>query len=61
VTALVTLVVYSVLPGVFFANAHLRKAHLPAPGNNHIVDVDGVVPRPQYPLRNPQEPSLIDQ
>ena len=52
----VTLVVHSVRSCRFSANTHLYKGDLPAPGNNHIVDVDGVVPRPQDPLVNPQEP-----
>jgi hypothetical protein len=52
----VTLVVHSVRSCRFSANTHLYKGDLPAPGNNHIVDVDGVVPRLQDPLVNPQEP-----
>ena len=61
VTALVTLVVQSVLTGVGSATAHLRKAHLPAPGNDDVVDVDGIVAVPQDPLVDPQESSLIDE
>ena len=57
----VTLVVQSVLSGVFAANAHLLIGGLPAPGDNHMVDVDGVVAWPQHPLINPQEPPLKDQ
>ena len=60
-TADVTLVVQSVLPGVFSTNAHLLIAHFLAPGNNHIVDVNRVVSRPQYPLIYPQKPPLKDK
>jgi len=61
VTGSVTLVVQSVLTGVGSATAHLRIGHLPAPGNNHVIDVDGIVPGPQHPLIYPQKSSLIDQ
>jgi hypothetical protein len=55
VTAHVTLVVLFVLLGVFAANTHVLIRDLPAPGDHHIVDVDGVMPRPEHPLGNPQE------
>ena len=57
----VTLVVQSVLAGVWSANAHVLKGHLSAPGNDDMVDIDGIVPRPQDPLINPQEPTLKDE
>ena len=61
VTGAVTLVVHSVLTGVFSANPHLLKGDLPAPGDDHIVDIDGVMPRPEYPLIYPQESPLEDE
>ena len=60
VTASVTLVVLFVLAGVFSANAHLLIGDFPPPRHHHMVDVDGVVPGPQPPLINPQEPPLED-
>ena len=60
-TCHVTLVVQSVLTGVFSANPHLRKAHLSAPGNDHMVDVDGIMPWPEDFLVNPKKPTLKDQ
>jgi hypothetical protein len=57
----VTLVVHSVLPVFFSANAHLLIAHLPAPGNNHMVDVDGIVARPQDPPVNAKQAPFTHQ
>jgi hypothetical protein len=44
VTPHVTLVVQSVLAGVFSANAHLRIGDFLPPRHHHMVDVDGVGP-----------------
>jgi hypothetical protein len=61
VTAHVTLVVLFVLAGVRTAASHLLIGNLPTPGNNHIVDVDGIVPRPEDPLLNPEKPPFVDE
>jgi hypothetical protein len=61
VTALVTLVVHSVLPGVRTATTHLLIGHFPPPGHYHIITVDGIVPRPEYPLIYPKKPPFIDE
>ena len=60
-TALVTLVVQSVLAGVFVASLYLLIGHLPAPGDHHIVDIDGVMPGPQHLLIYPEKSSLKDE
>jgi hypothetical protein len=68
VTGSVTLVVQSVRYGVTSAKlacpptgAHVLKGALPAPGDNHIIDVYSIVPRPQHPLVYPQESSFKDE
>src|SRR2546430_7582731 len=61
VTCSVTLVVQSVRSGVTSANALVLKGDLPAPGDNYIVDVDGIVPRPKHPLIYPQKSPFKDQ
>src|SRR5947207_14925029 len=61
VTDPVTLVVQSVRYGVGSANAYVLKGDLPAPRDNYIVDINGVVPRPEDPLIYPQETAFIDQ
>jgi hypothetical protein len=61
VTASVTLVVQSVLAGVFSANAHLLIADLPAPGNDDMVNIDGIVTRPEDPFINSKKPPLVDE
>ena len=60
-TGLVTLVVQPILPGVFSPNTHILKGDFPSPGDHHMVDVDGIVPRPEDPLINPQQSTLIDE
>ena len=47
--------------GLFPANAHLRKGYLPAPGDNHMVDVDCVVPPPQDPPVNAKQAPFTHQ
>src|SRR5215211_2475944 len=61
VTALVTLVVYSVLTGVGSATAHVLEGGLTPPRHHHIVEVYCVMPGPQHPLIYPQESSLKDK
>src|SRR5947207_15710944 len=61
VTDPVTLVVQSVRYGVGSATAHVLKGDLPAPRDNYIVDVNGIMPRPQHLLIYPQESPFKDQ
>ena len=60
-TPFVTLVVQSVRSDGFSANAHLLIGDLPAPGNHHMVDVDGIVAVPENPLVNAEKPPFLDQ
>jgi hypothetical protein len=61
VTARVTLVVLFVLVGVRTAASHPAKRGLSPPRYHHIVDVDGVMPRPEHLLIYPQETAFIDE
>ena len=61
VTGFVILVVHFVRSGVLSATAHLRKGHLPAPGDDDMVDVDGIVAVPEDLLINPKKPPVLDE
>src|SRR5205085_2822588 len=50
------------LPGLsrFYAHAFFRSSDVTEP-RYHMVDVNGVTPRPPHPLINPHHAALIDQ